>query len=129
MTDSEIIEALATKVMGWTCIEGARDGEHLDGDRWHIRRRWFLGDDMKACEECGNMPEWLTNPADSKQVREKLAERWDYIRVEWSRHYGLFNVIVQTVGRANPEEFQAEADIEERAVALCALKSVGINVE
>ncbi len=71
----------------------------------------------------------LTDPAASKQVRERLAERFEYVviilngddhpRYKADCGYPFDPSVI------NPN-YEAWADTEERAVALCALKTVGL---
>lgn len=136
MNDREIIEALATKVMGFGPVRcrllscGCDELQHwIDSSNVTVARDWNP----------------LLDPAASKEVREKLAERFDQCRLErevsfknratlddetLSRAFSfcVWNLSMQDGEESWTDVFDAEADTEERAVALCALKSVGIEV-
>ncbi len=125
MTDKEIIEALATKVMGWTPTIGG-----LQGRGETIPKYWRTPKERR-------MSSWnpLKDPADSKRVREKLAERFnetslcrELFRERWTFSFSVWNFNQATAKREGPA-FYGTANTEERAVALCALKTVGIDTE
>jgi hypothetical protein len=114
VSDSEIIEAIATKVMGWTRSKPS-------GISWILPN----GKVGRATE----FPfPWnpLTNPADCKQVREKLAERAESIVIEWNNSAQSWSCQMWPTEESNLS-FYHEARDAERAVALCALKSVGVE--
>lgn len=118
MSDEQIIEALAIKVMLW----------HRNSDGWvdaaGNQQRW-VGSCGTDCAHPQFEP--LTNPADSKQLREKLAERWDYhLNRIYTVQGGYFRF--RLVSFSLTAEWQAEADTEELAVAKCALLTVGVKV-
>lgn len=124
MTDEQIIEALATKVMGWV-LTNYETGDSIPEDWADAQSNdgWF----WEGREGSHEAHEWnpLRNPADSKLLREKLAERFKTSalcrNVDQSMTFS-----VSKHGAAT--SYYAEADTEERAVALCALKAVGAEV-
>jgi hypothetical protein len=120
--DSEIIEALATKVMGW----------RRSSDGWIDAR----GDLMAYVGSCGSTscqydhPQFdpLLDPEASKQVRERLLERfisWSLIKHKHER----FEFIVYLPDTDAMGSFYGYADTEERAVALCALSTLAQPAE
>lgn len=112
MTDAEIIEKIATLVMGWTKSDA--------GLLWVWR---VAPDDPQSFQTC-RVEGWdpLTDPAASKQVREKLAELgvWDL-----QMRHGQFQFTFYTKSEQY-DSAQCESDTEERAVALAALRTVGL---
>lgn len=77
--DREIVEALATKVMGWKVQNrGTDSGCYLMGEQfpmlvtWDSGRNvlWMTGKESRAIEDWNP----LTNAADSKALRDRLAE-------------------------------------------------------
>lgn len=133
MTDWEMDALIAERVMGWRQVKfPALVTEAVDDGivRFIVNGSGQVETRRRRGGVWGNWEYFhpITDPADSKMVREKLAERFDYIRVEWARAFGIHNCIAQQVGRTPPNlTVQAEADTEERAVALCALKTVGVT--
>lgn len=128
MTDNEIIEALATNVMGWTTCDA---GCHWD-DGSKRAQEMPVRDERKLPDLMGGV-QWnpLTNPADSKQVREKLAERFPTYTLErcaGSYYFGVLDPEMQQKIKETGDTFGEYSDTEERAVALCALKTVGVEV-
>ena len=74
---------------------------------------------------------YTTDPAASKQVREKLAEQgfgYQLQRGLESYEDGTFMAFIWRLNVSHRETHRAYADTEELAVALCALKSIGIEV-
>lgn len=72
---------------------------------------------------------YTTDPAASRQLREKLAERFTYVRVDICN--GVITGSRAYIARAwHPakESFSAEADTEHMAVAKAALLTVGVKV-
>ncbi len=69
-------------------------------------------------------PEYSTDPAASKQLREKLAEKWDSTLGHANNHcFALWPK--GTIDKYSQPTHLATSDTEELAVALCALKAVG----
>lgn len=104
MSDAQIVEMLATKVMGW------------DPGTWATRL------------DRPNLRGWdpLTDARHSKQVREKLFHRYRVIEL---RHDSEGHACAALYPRtADSDAAVVLADTEERAVALCALKTVGVEL-
>ena len=118
VTDTEIIEALATKVMGW--IE--RPQWRLPADRWYTRndkREW-----RKEAKSGWNP---LENIKDAWMVVERMGE----VHHLGSKHGFL---LTKRDGELWYCEFErpnwedVEADNPSRAICLAALKAVGVEV-
>ncbi len=82
--------------------------------------------DTGLCETCGNGPiqAYSTSPFASKQIRDKMREEgWTY-EIAWRGDYccAKFN-------HSTYDEGHADADTEERAVALATLKTKGVPVD
>lgn len=69
---------------------------------------------------------YTTDPRACKELREKLAERWDWQRLCCYLKGTAFTFRIR--GLTEHEQFIAEACSEEMAVALCALKAYGIDL-
>lgn len=139
MTPKEINIALAERVLGWQPHEGREAivvfGRALDEQLAHYDRIWVKERMIMACEQCGNLPDFCVDPEWSGTIRAKLAEKYD-----WLLGYGRTRPDEKLYGFALyeketapfDERYQvciAEADTEEMAVALCALRSVGVDVD
>lgn len=121
MKDREIIEAIATKVMGFRRVTS------LEGE--FVR---FAGSDGYALPP--ESEDWnpLTNAEHSRQVREKLRERWEEVNLmswasamgEW-RYRLMLNCDKQKTYCTDDFEEDTTANTEEMAVALAALKAIG----
>lgn len=66
---------VAEKVRGWRCIEGQQAIADYEGDpsalcveRYHRRRIWVSEKGMEACEECGSMPAWSSDPGEALRL-------------------------------------------------------------
>lgn len=134
MTNEQINHLVAEKVMGWR-----REHYSNGGGYWHRRADCKRGKFSSTCDCNGwyRTPDFTTDPAASKQVREKLAERFvftgllrraDYLEVD-SKPFRFYVQDGLTPIQAKPLRFEAWADTEEQAVVLCALKSVGVEVD
>lgn len=122
---------LAEKVMGWHlysftekygCWCDCIKGNHIGGssgwaDRTLDDAQYYIG------------PEWnpTTDPAASKMLRGKLAEAWNYDLGRFGSMPASFQFSLTRIGYGGIAI--TDADTEELAVALCALKSVGIDAE
>lgn len=122
MTDVEIIEALATQVMGWT-------------------KQGIFPNDFWA-DTSGNFQVWvgqwepLIEPEDSKMVREKLAELGFIVQsltrspsgftFDCSKHENGAELFSSDPWVNDGISEEKDWPTEERAVALCALKIVGL---
>jgi len=107
MTNEQIDALIAEKVMGLDVVDG---GQCIDTHDYGSS-----GNDGPLRPT----PQYSTDPAASKQVREKLAERFACVQVEiWTQDGKRIHL-----ARVFPETFYAAADTEEMAVALCALKT------
>lgn len=82
MTDTEIIEALAVKVMGWTVKQSVPVS--VMGQTYTAME--FYAPDGTRRTLAGWNP--LTDANASKQVREKLAERFDTVQVRFDKVRG-----------------------------------------
>lgn len=107
LSDAEINARIAERVFGYKIVEGRIDtgdyGPH--GNDGPMR----------------DIPHYTTNAEASKQLRAKLAETY-----YWQLNLvfpGRFRFALLEKGTPT-HPFGAEADTEERAVALCALKAV-----
>ena len=140
MNRQEANERIAEKVFSWKRLEGAQIVEHErvmrsgserapdDSSRWHNRRMWIDDKGSKmACEECGDLPDYFGSADASKALRDKLAERWNYLLglgktrdTEPPFGFALFDK------HTGKEKFITEANDEFYAVALCALRASGL---
>ena len=73
---------VAEEVKGWRCLEGEAAAACLYGrdstipaERRHTRRIWLLGADLRACEECGNLPHWSSAPGEALRLLEEENRR------------------------------------------------------
>lgn len=152
MTDREIDALIAEKVFGHKVVMvralsgyvSHRDGKPVEPHEAHF-------DDVPCIEEQGvttflhyiehpiyklnTVPRYCSDPRASKQVREKLAERFETVELmHWTIHApvpfaGLFRCAVwnHDTDGCSVDTTMAEGDTEERAVALAALKTVGVE--
>ena len=80
MTDKELNEAVAEKVMGWRRLRGEDEISAVipvpKKKEWaHFEEVWIdTGGRMMACKECGTMPNFATDIADAWRVVEKMRE-------------------------------------------------------
>lgn len=72
------------------------------------------------------VPHYSTNPADSKLLRDKLAEKWDLGLLYIDSAGGYVFAIYHRGG--DVAIWEVFSDTEELAVVLCALRSAGIEV-
>lgn len=133
MTDEQIIEALATKLMGWRQVkfpalvtEGVDDGivRFIVNSAGQIETR--------RRSKNGGWGNWeyfdpLTSPADSKQVREKLADLGFSWTIDHHASGGYSFALNRGPWVNTPIDFSAIDTSEERAVSLAALKIFGIE--
>jgi hypothetical protein len=120
VSDEQIIEAIATKVMRWVKASYDQSGV-LWG--WHLPENGY--------DAAPSSWDPLTDPAASKLVREKLAERFPACRLDFClSESGAMNQFSFAVGADFRFDggYRASGTTEERAVALCALRSVGVEV-
>ncbi len=132
MTNEEINVLIAERIFGQVAC-----------DQWKYTGAPFYGV-MK--QDCGHpncystslLVDYAENPAASKQLREKLAERWT-----WALHRREARFIPgqpiptkefyrfeMTMIDANGNHIEEQrADTEEMAVCLCALASVGVDAK
>lgn len=122
LSDAEIIEAVATKVMGWEIIDAPMSPS--DWPKRPFTLRDVLGT-LHRVDDIARIWNPLTDPAAAKQVREKLAERFKTSalcrNVDQSMTFSASKHGVAT-------SYYAEADTEERAVCLAALKAHGVEL-
>ena len=125
MTLREIDALIAEKVMEITHPYTTTNDELGQADR---------------CALCGvlrrnhdyGIPHYTVNPTVSKLVREKLAEQWDVLELthDIRQVQPKFKFKLEKYHTGRVIKFcRVQATAEELAVALCALKSVGIEVE
>src|SRR3990167_5438356 len=123
--DNRAIDALvAEKVMGLPVCRCEKDPRGFSVHRYRTDTGRCFGCNTSATEH------YSSDPVVAKRLREKLAG-------QWSVHVVHYSARQQYVGRRascrlmlNGEVIAGtEADTEELAVALCALKSVGVDVE
>lgn len=123
MSLRKIDELIAEKVMGWT--KGTRF--------WH--HPW-CDDNIRCTTSCGrnDPPQFSSQAVPAKQVREKLAEKWNWILgcgrtrpMEPLFALALYEKKNAMDGEEKPL-FIAEGDTEELAICLCALKAHGIEI-
>lgn len=141
----EMDENLATVVMGWKRMTyGEEDpdtwGSHEEfaaklTDYWHTAD----GVEVETAVDNGEYEDveysWKPTevPADSKMLRAKLAEKWDWLigHSDGEKPFGfaLYNKGAMRKPGVDPkEEWIGEADTEELAVAVVACKAFGIEV-
>ncbi len=139
----EIDILLAEKVFGWVRYEGdalieleaearkySSSYSPQDSQRWHNRRAWYLEGKRMACVECGDMPCFSTEAGASKKVREKLADAWCWQMFSPSGPVPRFSFgLWPKSTRLEVLVHISHAETEEMAVAVTALRSVGISVE
>ena len=109
----KIDAVIAEKVMGWDVIENSD---------------WLIGR-PRGHGTTEYVPRFTTDPAASKQVREKLAERWTILKLTLCPNAYTTKIMFE-VGMYGHrrERFREFAETEELAVCLCALKSIGVEV-
>ena len=109
----KIDAVIAEKVMGWDVIENSD---------------WLIGR-PRGNGTTEYVPRFTTDPAASKQVREKLAERFTILRLTHTPNAFTTKFIFE-VGQYGVKRgrIRCDAATEELAVALCALQSIGIEV-
>jgi hypothetical protein len=115
MTDEQIIEAIATKVMGFELYS----------------KPGFVS--LSKAGILYIFP-WnpLTNPADCKQVRKKLAKRFSDWSLTFDRDWPQqpYEFMIWNISNHEHSLYDlvlGRATTEELAVAICALRSVGIE--
>ena len=121
MSERDIDVLVAEKVMGWRmALEGEKPPQ------WKNDLVWATG--LSAPRNLVKYDwKFTTDPVACKKVREKLAERFDYhLHHIYTIQGGYFRFRVQSLSLGN--EVSAEAATEELAVAICALRSVGIEL-
>lgn len=74
-------------------------------------------------------PRFTTDPAASKALREKLAERFQWSLTREGTSCMMASFRIWTLGAKTQDSYYAEADTEELAVALCACAAFNIEVE
>lgn len=123
MKVDEIIEKLATAVMGWTAIVS----NHQEPGETEARY-WRNGNGDR------HMSTWnpLKNPSDSKQLREKLAAQgfaWELeAPLQWT--YGeRMRVFRFWLYKDAKKKITAEAYTEELAVVKVALLTIGVTCD
>lgn len=103
MTDEQMIEKLAVEV---------------------------IGKPLGELRGVSPVADWnpLDNPADREMVEDKLAERWDcHLSHIYTVQGGYFRFKLVSLSLVN--EITGKASTRGRAVAICALRSKGIEVE
>lgn len=134
MSDDEIVRALAESVFGLTDIvpieviigKGTRK-------TFGTTRRYQLSDGRWA-REAKELPNPLTNDADSCAVLDKMAADWDFNIVKRQQHSGAFVGCYFDKPSVTPAahfhfELPYSPEGRRRAVAIAALKAVGKWVE
>lgn len=138
MSDRENDALIAERLFRWRVIEGREAvkayyeflGNPPKEEFAHYRKVWVkYGEGFPmACDECGNLPEFSTDPAASKQLRAKLAEMGYTWRMELLRKEGhvvsgvAFTIFKDDAFGEDERDYQHQrADTEERAVVNCAL--------
>jgi len=108
MTDQEIVEALATKVMGWLALETE------DGLAWikELSGRLLL---MHFADEWSPLTDWNH----TMEVVERLTECWHQLelRIDQGGCLAEFNEGTKTSGRKGGKDPQ-------RAICLAALQAI-----
>ncbi len=132
MTDREIDALVAEHCMGWKRIEGkdaivaaghAPAGSSPD---YHHVRVWVNDlNSRQACDECGSMPEFSTEPVASKQLRDKMRDDGFDYEIEVSAALGIS---VKLKIPNDPDCFVCTGSTEERAFALTALRAKGVDL-
>lgn len=149
MEPREMDALIAEKVMGWvwltrSCYDSQWLGPSLeietarlgDGQECLGKIRLVdegLGDGKKYRESVNTMkgevvvPAYTADPKASRQLRLKLAERFDYTLNDWVGDDGrqvFWFALYEKGSRTGVPLFKAEADSEEMAVALCAMRAM-----
>ena len=129
-TDEQIIEALATKVMGWRRNADERFARYwIDSDGFETEPF----QDYEVCIDCGTERyAWnpLTDPRACKQLRERMRELGCDYELEVSS-VGYVNAYFRRYDSIALNELAGEwtgNDTEERAVAIAALRAMGVEV-
>lgn len=123
MTNREIDALVATHVTDGVCRCVK------DGAGWSIHGYGSGGGICHNCLKPHHAPHYSSDPLAAKQVREKLLQFCSRVELHILRDGA---VCMTEVDSGEPSEHytaEAEADTEEMATCLCALKSVGIEVE
>ena len=119
LTPAEINIAIAEKVMEWHSRGALAVSSY--------RKRIWITEQRIACSD---LPDFYADPVASKMLRAHLGQRWDWSHGHSSheamRFTDLFVLWDRDTGKPSHE---ARTFTEESAVALCALKSVGLEVE
>lgn len=111
MNDKEIVDLIATKLMGWTPI--------TTSNGW---LRWVDSSGRKVADRDGIRGfNPLTNAADSKMVRDKLADThdWQLIQTRGDAGFTVFVIIDKHTSGTIAEAIGRD---EFRAVCECAVK-------
>ena len=103
MTDEQIVEQLATKMMGWVREAGP------DGD-------WYDDQNFVGSSPPTEYFDWnpLTDYEASRQVRDKLTAMGILWRLSWNGK--VFSLLSGTIEQPRLGVVEVEADTEERAV-------------
>lgn len=93
---------LAEHVLGWRPLSGREalaqevGPEHLPPrSRGHVQRVWFRGPgERMACDECGDMPDWVGEDAAALRLLKDIAgsgQHWQitYWPREWEREHNM----------------------------------------
>lgn len=76
------------------------------------------------------LPHYTTDPVAAKRIRASLINKFAALQIEWTAglvYCGTWNYF--DGGDALRNMFEADASTEELAVALCALRTVGIKID
>ncbi len=127
MIDLEVRLKLA-EAMGWRVVkENAYRGSQVVGDKYVLRDPagvWQCESLIAESFAWSELPEFEHDPAASKQVREKLAEKWDYVSLKRVRRAIEPIQFICTVWNDSDVGVRVSSHTEELAVALCALKAL-----
>jgi hypothetical protein len=122
MDNRERDAVIATQVMGWKLFN--YETCEYDPDAWTAEKA--QNNDGWAWDgRDGSLEAWEWNPsespADSKQLREKLAEKWDYT-LGRANNFAMALWPKGTIDKYAQPTHLGVADTEELAIAECALK-------
>lgn len=146
MTNDELNELVAEKIMGWIPLSGDEIPENITSRALsspHLMKVWTDPEKKRslACKECGSLPEWTSDRElvfNMESQLEKLGKRHSS-RVS-AHPFMLYTVyLMETVGllagwdngtyRGNPHDFFKLLQATPRQRVIAALKAVGVEVD
>lgn len=115
LTDEQLVEAVATKVMGWHLVEGGDTWSEIPG---HTRQDkfWVFVKDWNP----------LTSDADCGQVLDRIVSMLDFcIRYDYKKRRWM---VAYWNGQAGEKKNWTYGKDRRRAIVIAALRAVGVEV-